>query len=304
MGGRKGSAAVNYYERHLGDYARDTGHLTPLEHGVYNLLLDRYYASESGIPADQAHRICRARTKEERDAVDAVLAEFFSLDGEVYRQGRVEAEIDKARARIDSARSNGKRGGRPKKNPSGFDFETQEKPSGFSSGSDSKTQSKAHQTPDTRHQAPDQEQASPSSTSSPSTDLLGAEPADLKVARAQRLAQVTHEAIETFNASALVKTNGGLLPNVSESVGRERRQRQVARCVRVARDICAEGYSSQTITREFWIDYWATCAADEHKSGRRGGGKDHPNWKPSFEYLTREATMLELYDRATSDAAA
>lgn len=26
---------MNYYERHLGDYARDTGHLSIMEHGVY-----------------------------------------------------------------------------------------------------------------------------------------------------------------------------------------------------------------------------------------------------------------------------
>ena len=36
---------MNYYERHLGDYARDTGHLSMLEHGAYSLLLDRYYAT-------------------------------------------------------------------------------------------------------------------------------------------------------------------------------------------------------------------------------------------------------------------
>jgi uncharacterized protein YdaU (DUF1376 family) len=33
---------VNYYERHLGDYAKDAGHLSMLEHGAYSLLLDRY----------------------------------------------------------------------------------------------------------------------------------------------------------------------------------------------------------------------------------------------------------------------
>ena len=31
---------MNYYERHLGDYARDAGHLSMLEHGAYALLLN------------------------------------------------------------------------------------------------------------------------------------------------------------------------------------------------------------------------------------------------------------------------
>jgi uncharacterized protein YdaU (DUF1376 family) len=86
---------VNYYERHLGDYARDAGHLTMLEHGAYTLLLDRYYTTEQGIPADQAHRICRARTRDEKEAVDTVLAEFFTLRDGVHHQKRVDAEIER-----------------------------------------------------------------------------------------------------------------------------------------------------------------------------------------------------------------
>lgn len=88
---------MNYYERHLGDYAKDTGHLTMLEHGAYTLLLDRYYSSERGIEADHAYRIARARSKEERAAVDAVLAEFFVLTDGVWTKKRVEDEIAKYR---------------------------------------------------------------------------------------------------------------------------------------------------------------------------------------------------------------
>ena len=51
---------MNYYERHLGDYSKDTAHLTMIEHGAYGLLLDRYYGTEAGIPADQVHRIARS----------------------------------------------------------------------------------------------------------------------------------------------------------------------------------------------------------------------------------------------------
>lgn len=86
-------AAINYYERHLGDYARDTAHLTMVEHGAYTLLLDRYYATQAPIPTDQAHRLTRARTREERAAVDAVLAEFFTESPEGWRHSRCDAEI-------------------------------------------------------------------------------------------------------------------------------------------------------------------------------------------------------------------
>lgn len=139
---------LNYYERHLGDYARDTGHLSLLEHGVYTILLDRYYVTESGIPADQACRLARARTDVERAAVDVVLAEFFTLIDGVWVNERAEEEIARARIKIHAAQQNGKKGGRPAKKPVGNENETQEKPSGFSLGYENETQLKAHQTPD------------------------------------------------------------------------------------------------------------------------------------------------------------
>lgn len=143
---------MNYYERHLGDYAKDTAHLSMLEHGAYNLLLDRYYSTETGIPASQAHRLARARTKEEKQAVDDVLAEFFTLTGDVWINKRSDEEIIKAQAKINAAKENGKRGGRPKKSKQGSENETQQKPSGLFMGSENETQQKPHQTPDTRHQ--------------------------------------------------------------------------------------------------------------------------------------------------------
>lgn len=86
---------MNYYERHLGDYAKDAGHLSMLEHGAYTLLIDRYYGKEEPLPADQVHRICRARTDDERAAVDAVLVEFFRLIDGVWVQKRCDEVISR-----------------------------------------------------------------------------------------------------------------------------------------------------------------------------------------------------------------
>lgn len=187
---------MNYYERHLGDYARDTGHLSMLEHGAYTLLLDRYYITEQGIPASQAQRIARARTKEERDAVDSVLAEFFTLIDGVWINPRAEAEIADARVRIDAARSNGKSGGRPKKhkpsdNPTTNQTITQQKPSGLSLGSEMETQQKALQAPGSRHQSPEPEQSLARVSTSPQGEtMLRAPPAAVmeKLAKAGEMA--------------------------------------------------------------------------------------------------------------------
>jgi hypothetical protein len=119
-----------------------------------------------------------------------------------------------------------------------------------------------------------------------------------------RLATVAAEAIATFNASPLVKAHGGVLASVSAKVGKEKRKGQVRRCLRTARQICDEAYGSPMVTARFWADYWAEVAADPFHSGRQGGGKGHENWVPDFEFLTKEVTMLRVYDRTVSEAAA
>lgn len=105
---------MNYYLRHLGDCAREAGHLSMLENGALIALMDRYYSTEAGIPANQAHRIARARSKEEKIAVDTILNEFFTLKEGIWINDRVEREIADAQVRINAARENGKKGGRPK----------------------------------------------------------------------------------------------------------------------------------------------------------------------------------------------
>jgi len=142
---------MNYYEKHLGDYARSTAHLSLLEHGIYNILLDWYYVTEKGIPKNSAHRIARAKTRQEIRAVDAVLAEFFTLVDDVFINHRAEGEVAKALSRIKAAQENGKRGGRPKKNPKG----AENQPPGFPVGFENGTQPKTHQTPDSTLRSPD-----------------------------------------------------------------------------------------------------------------------------------------------------
>ena len=104
---------MHYYKRHIGDYLRDTAHLSLLEHGIYSRLLDVYYIQETGILAEQAARLIGARSEDERAATAAVLAEFFTLEGEVWRHKRCDEEIAKASAKAENNRKVGMRGGRP-----------------------------------------------------------------------------------------------------------------------------------------------------------------------------------------------
>lgn len=165
---------MNFYKRHIGDYIKDAAHLTLLEHGVYARLMDVYYTREAGIPDGQAARLIGARSKDEQQAVQNVLVEFFHLTDGIWLQNRCEREIEEANAQADKNRANGKKGGRPKRT------ETEQKPSGFSVGSDSETQKNLSQTPDSRHQTPEVHITTTDVVvvdSAPAADLLDARPA-------------------------------------------------------------------------------------------------------------------------------
>lgn len=99
---------MNYYEHHLGDYARDAGHLSIVEEGVYRRLLDAYYARESPLPLglSQCKKLARvSRSPVEHRAVEYVLAEFFVKEADGYHQKRCDEEIQRFRSRSATARS-------------------------------------------------------------------------------------------------------------------------------------------------------------------------------------------------------
>lgn len=166
---------MNYYERYCGDYAKKTAKLTLIQHGAYTLLLDEYYSTEEPLSnsIDELYRICRAMTKPEQEAVRAVADRFFPISSDGLRHNdRADEMIAKARPKMDAARENGKKGGRPRKNPMGSLFdnpeETQEKPTGkptgFSNQNPEETQS------ETTRAFPNPNPSKPKNTSSPSRD--------------------------------------------------------------------------------------------------------------------------------------
>ncbi|MGX9958553.1 YdaU family protein [Xanthomonas euvesicatoria] len=150
---------MNYFEHHIGDYAAATAHLSLLEDAVYSRLLRRYYLQEEPLPVEVrlVARLVGARAAEEVEAVQVVLEEFFTLQEDGWHNKRADEEIARYQAKIDAARENGKRGGRPPKNQE-VSAEKAKETQPFFLGSISETQMKAHQTPDTSNQAEKQEQ--------------------------------------------------------------------------------------------------------------------------------------------------
>lgn len=92
---------MNYYPFHIGDYARRTRHLTWDEDLAYRRLLDLYYTTEAPLPRE-VEKVCRlvvATTKRQRQAVQAVLDEFFEMTAEGWVNRRADEEIASMKAR-------------------------------------------------------------------------------------------------------------------------------------------------------------------------------------------------------------
>lgn len=116
-----------YFKFHIGDYRRETQHLTLLEHGVYMTLMATYYTNEQPLPKDERQllRLAGARTDDEKQAVIDVVNEFFIPTETHWVHSRIDFELNEYQSKAEINRENGKKGGRPsnkpKKNPIGFD---------------------------------------------------------------------------------------------------------------------------------------------------------------------------------------
>lgn len=116
---------MNFFKLYIGDYQRDTAHLSITEHGAYLLMLQHYYATEAPLPKGKAlHRMLRAQDKVERDAIDTVAGRFWTESGAGLVNERAAEEIRKASHQRTVNRETGKRGGRPKQTERLTDSET------------------------------------------------------------------------------------------------------------------------------------------------------------------------------------
>lgn len=131
---------MHHYPFHIGDYARETAHLEPLEDLAYRRLLDLYYSTEQPISLET--QMVSRKIRMETQVVIVVLKEFFKETEKGWVHTRCQYEINNYHAIVERNRLNGKLGGRPKKTQSD------------NSGNPDVTQTKANQEPRTYNQEP------------------------------------------------------------------------------------------------------------------------------------------------------
>jgi uncharacterized protein YdaU (DUF1376 family) len=97
---------MHYYQHNIGDYRRDTVHLSLLEHGIYRQMLDQYYLNEGALAYDEAKlmRSLCVRTADEMQAFRNVCADFFEVSEGMLTHKRCDQEISAICSKSDKAR--------------------------------------------------------------------------------------------------------------------------------------------------------------------------------------------------------
>lgn len=95
---------------HIGDFIKDTAHLSHAECGMYLRMLMRYYDKELPLPSDETtlYRQFSARSTDDQQMLNGLLDEFFSRSDDGWAHHRANLELEKANARIEQAREAGK----------------------------------------------------------------------------------------------------------------------------------------------------------------------------------------------------
>jgi len=124
---------MNYYPFHIGDFRSGTVNMSRHARWIYRDLLDIYYDTEKPLSLD-FDLLCDqvgAESEEERRIVERHLRFKFEKTEQGYRHSICEQVIADYHKKAETAQTNGKKGGRPRKAK-----ETDEKPTGLFVGSD------------------------------------------------------------------------------------------------------------------------------------------------------------------------
>lgn len=146
---------MNYYPFHIGDFRSGTVNMSRQSRWIYRDMLDVYYDTEKPLALD-LDALCDGlgvELADERSIVERLLRFKFTKTEDGYHHEICDRVIAEYRAKAETAKTNGAKGGRPKgskNNPNN----NQEKPSGFPSGSDVDASGKQEQTGSNANQEP------------------------------------------------------------------------------------------------------------------------------------------------------
>jgi uncharacterized protein YdaU (DUF1376 family) len=107
-------SSLPYLPLFVDDFEADTAHLSFVEDGIYNRILRLCWRSpKCRLPNDQdwVARKIRVVTEEERQAMAAVISEFFTARRGYIFSKRLSAEFERISASVERRKQAGKSGG-------------------------------------------------------------------------------------------------------------------------------------------------------------------------------------------------
>lgn len=126
---------MHYYKFNVASWAKDTGHLSLKEEGIYLRLVNYYYDTEKPIPLKTQLVLRKLRIADESELVNLILEEFFIKTRSGWTHKHCDKLIYEYQKRAEANRKNAKLGGRPKNNdlekPNGFSDKTESQPKGI-----------------------------------------------------------------------------------------------------------------------------------------------------------------------------
>lgn len=269
---------MNFLKLYIGDYLRDTGTLTVAEHGAYMLMLLHVYATERPLPQGrELHRLLRAETKADRDAIDSVASRFWYVTPGGLLNKRADLEMVKANHQREVNRSVGKLGGRPKR------IETE-----------SVIESGAEPEPNRNHnhsQTPEKEVSKPSASHPPAA------------AAGPRTASVP------CPYEAIVSAYHDILPSLPRvklmPAKRQAAMRKLWGWVLSSRK--SDGARRATNADEAlqWLrGYFEHAQHNDFLMGRTARPTEHAGWQCDLDFLLTEKGMKQVIEKTVEQAAA
>lgn len=100
-------ASLPYMQFYVADYLADTRHLTPIQHGIYLLLIMNYWQTSKPLPNDNIRlaRIVGIRTQDFIKNRD-VISLFFKVTSLTWIHPRIERDINAALEKSNKASTN------------------------------------------------------------------------------------------------------------------------------------------------------------------------------------------------------
>ena len=250
---------MHYYSFNISDFNNSTRHLTRLERSIYRDLIDMYYDTEQPISNDinLVSRKIIANSEQEIEAISQILSEFFTSTDNGFTKKRIDREIAIYHSKADTARANGKLGGRPKKSQ-----ETQDKPSGLIIGTETKPIAnpeesglKANQELLTNNHKP--------------------------VTKEKIPYQLIADAYNDF-----AKTTGN--PEVIKLTN----PRKLAFKKLWNFDLDNDDVNRQTNNADYWVRYFNHCLTLSFLNNSVEKTGEHANWRPDFDFMVKEKTYI------------